>query len=415
VCTRRGGPRKHRDLNPAAPRGAGAHAWVALAALCLLPAAPVSAGEGDTLRPFVEASLAYDTNLFRFADDAEALASSLGDPIRSVVFQRYGAGVHVDWRQSRQRVVGRLGANQTRYNHYSRLLDHSGYDLRGEWLWQMGERWSGSLLLGQEYAQQPYSDRVSGVIRNNLRTNETRGFQAEYWFHADWRARVRLDTFNRAYDENAQRFDNYRTRTATLGLYTQGNTIERLGIEYIDARNEYYDRPLFATLDNESDEQSLRLVASWAASGKTTVSGYLGHARRDYPNLNTKGFQGMEGRLGVRWLPTGKTVLDAAVQRDLGESGDPGVNFRRVDSASLNATWRALPKTRLMARARYAREDYDGISRQDDLLSSTLSASYEAWPGGDISAGWEYSRRDSDLASQEYRAGALFLSAHLKF
>ena len=415
MCAWRGGPQKHQDVHRTAPRGAGARPWAAVAALCLLPAGAALAVEGDTLRPFVEASLGYDTNLFRFANDAEALASSLGDPIESITFQRYGAGLNVDWKQGRQRVVGRLGGNQTNFSRYGRYLDYSGYDLRGEWKWQLGNRWSGTMLLGRDYSQQPYSDQSTGKLTNNLRTDDRRAFQAEYWFHADWRASARLDYFRRAYDEDAQRFDNYRTRTTTLGLYTQGNTLERLGLEYLDTRNEYYDRPLFATLDNESEEQAVRLVATWAGSGKTTFSGHIGYARRDYPNVNTKGFDGMEWRLGARWLPTGKTLVEATVQRDLGESDDPGVNFRRVDSASLSATWLALPKTRLMARTRYAQEKYDGTSRKDDTLSASLSVGYEVWRGGEISAGWEYSRRDSDLASQEYQADTLFLSANLQF
>lgn len=406
---------KYPDRIAPPPRGVRAWLRSILAALCLLPAMPAQALEGDTLRPYVEAVLGYDTNLFRFADDAEARASSLGDPIESIVFQRYGAGVDVDWKQGRQQVTGRLGANQTSFNRYSNLLDYSGYNLNGEWKWQLGNRWSGILRAGREYAQQPYTDRFTGVIRNNLRTDKTHAFQAEYWFHTDWRASARIDTFDREYDEVAQSIDNFRRRTITLGLYTRGNTMERLGVEYIDSRNEYNDRPVLPNLDNESDEQAVRLVGSWAASGKTTVFGHLGYAKRDYPNVDTQGFNGLEWRLGARWLPTGKSLVETIVQRDLGESDDPGVNFRRIDSATVNATWLALPKTRLAGRLRYARDKFDGTSRKDDVLSATLSASHEAWTGGEVSLGWEHSRRESTFATQEYRADTLFLSANLSF
>lgn len=405
---------------PRQPPAAGRYARRALRAclglgIGLLPTASVLALEGDTLRPFVEATLGYDSNLFRFADDAEARASSLGDPIRSVVFQRYGAGVNVDWKQGRQQVKGRLGVNKTRFDRYSRLLDYSGHDLRGEWTWQLGNRWSGTLQAGREFAQQPYTDRFTGVIRKNLRTDETRAFQAEYWFHSDWRASARIDTFERDYDENTLSADNFRSRTVTLGVYTRGNTMERLGVEYLDSRNEYQDRPVLPNLDNESNEQTVRLVGSWAASGKTTVFGHIGYARRDYPNLDTLGFKGLEWRIGARWLPTGKSLLEGIVQRDLGESGDPGVDFRRIDSATVNATWLALPKTRLAGRLRYARDKFDGSARKDDILSASLSAGYEIWRGGEVSLGWEHSRRDSTFASLEYQTDTLFLSANLQF
>jgi hypothetical protein len=388
---------------------------VVLAALSLLSAMPAPAVEGDTLRPYVEAVLGYDTNLFRFADDAEARASSLGDPIKSIVFQRYGTGIDLDWKQSRQQVTARLGANHTSFSRYSSLLDYSGYNLRGEWKWQLGNRWSGTLLYGRDYSRQPYSDKSTGTIRDNLRTDDSSAFHAEYWFHSDWRASARIDTLDRAYDANSQRSNNYRRRTVTLGLNTRGNTLEWLGIEYLDTRNDYHDRPLLPNRDNASNEQVVRLVATWAASGKTTVSGHVGYAQRDYPNVKTKGFDGLEWRINARWLPTGKTLLEAAVQRDLGEADDPGVNFRRIDSATVNATWRALPKTRLAGQLRYAHDKYDGSARKDDIRSASLSASYEAWRGGEVSLGWERNRRDSTFASQEYRADTLFLSANLLF
>ena len=386
-----------------------------LAASCLfLAAGQAQAIEGDTLRPYISANLGYDSNLFRFANDTQAEDSSIDEPIKSIYYQRYGAGFDVDWKHGRQQVTARLAADKTLFSRYSNLLDYTGQDLNGEWKWQLGNRWSGILSASQKRTQAPFTD-VSGIVASNVVTDDKLVLQADYWLHADWRARLRFDKSSREYsDVNRNRSDSTYNNT-TLGLYHQGGMVERLGVELTDSRGEFPNRPLTATLDNRSDEQVVRLVGSMTLSGKTNLSGSIGHAKRTHPNVSNKNYSGLEWRLAGRWLPTGKTQFETTLSRDLRASDTAAVNNEVADAINLSVAWRVLPKTTLSGQVGYERIDYEGITRKDDLQTATLSAGYEAWRGGDLSIGVQHSRRGSTLASQEYSANMLFIAANLKF
>jgi len=380
----------------------------------LLATGQARALEGDTLRPFISANVGIDSNLFRFSSDAQAQASTIGEPIQSVSYQRYGAGIDVDWKQGRQQVTARLAADRTLFSRYSNLLDYTGQDLNGEWKWQLGNRWSGIASASTTRTQSPYTD-VSGIVANNVVTDDKLAFQADYWLHADWRARVRLDENKRKYSDTNRQPSDSKYSIVTVGLYRQGGMVERVGVELTDSSGEYPNRVLSPTLDNRSEEQSVRLVASWTLSGKSNLSGSIGQAKRTHPNVSNHDFSGMEWRLAGRWLPTGKTQVEAALSRDLRASDTATVNNEVADAINLSAVWQVLPKTGISGQVGYQRIDYEGSTRKDDLQTATLSVSHEAWRGGNITVGVQHSRRDSTIALQEFSANTLFVAANLKF
>lgn len=406
-------------MDDARPSGGG-FASCALLLLIMLGLMPgvsdtlVHAGEGDTLRPYLSASVGVDSNLFRFANDAQAINSSIGEPIRSITYQRYGAGIDVDWQRGRQQFIGRLGADRTMFSRYANLLDYSGQDLRAEWRWQVGNRWSGQLSGARDRSQSPFTDHFGGTLSSNVTTDDSYVFQADYWFHSEWRARMRLN--HRGRDWGKQRERNNTVRTSTFGLYRQGGTLTNVGVEFSDIDIEFPNRlPPFTTLDKRADEQIVRLLASWSPSTKTRLNGHIGHAQRKNANVKNRDFSGTEWRLAATWIPTGKTSLEATLSRDLNVSETADANYELVDAFNLAAVWQALPKIRLIGQAGYQRFRYDGAGRQDNLPSFGLSASYELWPGSELSAGYRHTKRDSNLATREFESDTLFISANLRF
>jgi exopolysaccharide biosynthesis operon protein EpsL len=376
-------------------------------------AVSVSAGEGDTLRPFVNASMGYDSNLFRFASDAEAALSAptLGaSSIQSVTYQRFGVGVDLDWRQGRQQFNARVSGDKTRYNKYSSLLDYTGRDMSGEWKWQLGNRWSGLLSASQNRILSPYSDSLAGVIDSNLRTENQQSFQADYWFHTDWRARGRLSSAKSEYSAVSQRSRNNDIKTATFGLYRLGQSVESVAVELISIDGTY---PGSAVSDFQ--EQGLRVSGIWNFSGKTRLTGRVGFIQRDRPAAVVRNFSGPEWRFEGRWIPTGKAQLDAAFFRDLRSNDAVGSGHEVADGVSLTAAWLVAPKTRLVGQGSYEQIAFRGDPRRDKLATLGVSASYEIWRGGDISAGLQHSQRESNFLAAEYKSNSLFVSANLKF
>jgi exopolysaccharide biosynthesis operon protein EpsL len=380
--------------------------------LLLMASATARALEGDTLRPFLDLSMGSDSNLFRFSNDAQARASPLGEPIQSITYQRYGAGVDLDWKQGRQQLTGRVSANQTSYSRYANLLDFTGQDLKGGWNWQLGNRWSGNLSTSRNRIQSPFND---GTVTSNVSTTDTLAFQADYWFHSDWRARFRLGQNDLKYSATARQVNNSKRKSTTFGLYRQGGAVDQLGMELTEIRGEYPNRVATATLDNRSDEQAMRLLGNWTVTGKTRLTGSIGYVQRTQPNVKNHDFTGLEWRLSGTWVPTGKTLFEASYTHDLRESDDFSVNYVEADGFNLAVSWLLWPKTRLIGQGSYDVIKYEGSPREDEVLSATLSANYEIWRGGDLAFGLQHSQRSSTTALLEYDSTMLFASANLKF
>lgn len=376
-----------------------------------LAAASVWAGEGDTLRPFVNASMGYDSNLFRFANDAEAAASTVGaSSIQSVTYQRYGAGVDLDWKQGRQQFNARFAGDKTRYSKFSNLLDYTGRDINGEWKWQLGNRWSGVLSAAQNRSLTPYSDTLTGVIGSNVRTNDQQTFQADYWFHSDWRARARWSNSVASYSAASQKSRDNEVSTATFGAYRLGQTVDSVGVELVSIEGSYPN-----SIVSDFREQGLHLLGSWNYSGKTRLSGRLGYIQRERPAAVVRNFSGPEWRFDARWIPTGKAQIEAAFFRDLRSNDAVGSGHEVADGISLSASWLVAPKTRLVGQGSYEDITYQGDARSDKLASLGVSASYEMWRGGDVSAGLQHSQRASSDSAAEFSSNSLFVSANLKF
>jgi hypothetical protein len=380
--------------------------------------ANVYAGEGDTVRPFVDVSMAYDSNLFRFATDVEAVAAGANpslaglSSIPSLTWQRYGAGLDIDWKQGRQQVSARVAANKSLYSKFSDLLDYTGRDLKGEWKWQLGNRWSGLLSASQNRTLAPYTNYLSGVIENNVRTENDQVFQADYWFHPEWRARARLSNSSLSYSATTQKVRDNDFQRAMFGLYRLGQAVESAGVEFTMT-----DGSFDANANNDFREQGIRLVGIWNYSGKTRYTGRLGYIQRSRDSLTRNDFSGPEWRFEARWQPTGKTQFEAAWFRDLRSNDTNTAGYEIADGVSLTAAWVVAPKTRLIGQGSYEWVDFQGDSRRDKVGNIGITASYEIWSGGSVSASLQHAWRDSSAAlnDPDYESNSLFVSANLKF
>lgn len=78
---------------------------LARAVALILSSASAQAMTGDILQPFVFYRATRDNNLFRTSSNEE-----------TDLYQQFGAGVLLDWYQSRQEVTAKIGANKTTFS-----------------------------------------------------------------------------------------------------------------------------------------------------------------------------------------------------------------------------------------------------------------------------------------------------------
>lgn len=382
------------------------------AALCIVLPMTVLAGEGDFFRPLVSAAYYHDSNLFRFSGDNEVPATiggeATGNRIQSVNYSLLGAGFLLDWQQSRQRIQARVQANTARFDRYASLLDYDGHDLNARWDWQVGNRWRGQL--GAERTKTLGSYDNVGVT-SNTRTLSRYNLSAVYDLHTDWQAEA-------GYNRNASRYSAQDSRDVeadafSLGLYRLGGTLQRMGLEL---RYSDIQRPNKVGTLSDATEWGLFGVATWQPSGKSRVRGRLGYINRTYDTAGARDFSGLEVRVEADWAPTGKSLLNAAAYRELNES-DLGAanNYTEVTGLDLTGQWQVMPKTSFGPFLRLENRSYDGTSVEDDHSSYGLRATYQPWPGGDISLTIQRATRDSGVANREFRSTSIGLTAVLAF
>lgn len=383
---------------------------ILLAGLLVLPwASPVQAQEGDFFRPLVFANYGYDDNIFRVQDEF-VLPSGFK---RGDTYHQLGLGFELDWKPGRQRVRANARVNQTRFSDNSALLDYDGQDIDLTWDWQLGNLWSGQLGYDR---QRTLGSFLNAGLVNNVRTEDSYFFNANYRFHSRWQAGLGFRHYANDYSAVANASSNVEMDTATLGLYYRGGTLDRLGVETRLSDGEYPQRPTGGSLATAFDERFVGGVADWTVTGKSRVRARLGYVTRDNRNGTSRDHSGLEWRLDGDWTPTGKTLINVALNREINHTDLTNANDELATGLEVNAYWLVRPKTRLGAGLSYRNVDYEGANRTDDILSLNLNASYEIWRGGDISAQIRNERRASTVTSLDNTNSlSFFLGALLKF
>lgn len=392
-----------------------AGALFASAALCALPA---QAKEGDTFRPFVSYTQFWDDNLYRLAESEFGLVTEKSD--------RYGvlsAGLDVDWRPARQRVEARLSKSQVRFDRNTRL-DYDGSDYQLKWNWRLGNRLSGRIGATEKVTQSSFSDLVNAQINNEI-TREDRFADADWQFHPRWSVGVGTATAsstNSAPQQAPLDYDETRY-TASLGYRTPKGSTLRLQLRRVDGE---YPRRTQSYLDRAYTQDEINLLGDWTVSGKLVARGRVGYVQRQNDTVSQRDFSGMTGRLSADYLPTGKTLLSAAVYREIGNSDDANASYQLSTGASVSAAWQATSKLTLRATAQAENRVFEGDTgqapgqpqRDEDTVSGSVSLSYAPQRWATVDVGVQAGERESNVpfyANYAYRFQAVFVSMRLNF
>jgi exopolysaccharide biosynthesis operon protein EpsL len=390
-----------------------------LAGLMALLALPALAKEGDTFRPFVSYSRYYDSNLFRLSErEIDAASQAFAETT-----DQYGvlsAGLDIDWKPGRQRVLARASLSQTRYSRYS-SQDNDGYDYQLKWNWQLGNHWSGLVGATESQSQSSYSDVSVSFVPNEV-TRDRQFASANWLFHPRWEIGLNVHQSDVANSAPAQLISDYEDQgmSATLTYLTPKGSRFSGQLRKVDAD---YPNRVLGVIDNSYSQTEYNLLGDWRSTGKLTARGRLGYVQRDYPNVPARSYDGLNGRVSADYFPTGKTVLNLAVYRELGNSDDANATYSVNTGTSLGAAWQATDKITLRANASFENRDYQGdpgavvvgTTRNEDSLSGSLSASYAPVRMATIDLGWQAGSRDSNISVDDYSFHLFFVNVRADF
>ena len=394
-------------------------------ALGVLLALPAQAKEGDTFRPFVSYTRYYDSNLFRLDKDGTTAVVENEGPIlvtKESASDQYGvlsAGLNVDWKPGRQRITASAIKNLVRFSRYT-SLDYDGSDYQLKWNWQLGNRWSGLLGATETVTQTSFTDWYAFQAINNQVTRDNQFANADWQFHPRWHVGLGAaadKSTNSTLQQAPSDYENTSV-TATLGYTTPKGSKLRGQLRRVDG--EYPNRDP-ANLDRLYTQTEYNLLGDWNVTGKLIARGKLGYVQRKNSTISQRDFSGLAGRLSADYYPTGKTILNWAIYREIANSDDVNATYRLNTGTSLGVAWLATSKITLRANTSFENRSFEGdtggggIQRDEDILSGSLSLSYTPVRMATIDLGLQAGRRDSNIPVSDYTFHSVFMSVRADF
>lgn len=385
-------------------------------------AVPVVAQEDDSKNPFsfsVSQSVHWDDNIYRTRRDE-----------KSDLLTTTTLGINFDKEYSRQGFHAGVAVGRTWYRSESHL-NNTSPDARLRWDWRIGDRWSG--VIGYSYSEAfagfegSYCGSASNidvcqerVVRKLGRANVS----ADYWWHPNWAVGLGFSDVRNDYRDNARPADKYEAQEMNLNFTYRPSTGNRLVLSLRSEEGQYHrDQAKPESSLRDWEQRDVRFSGQWRLTGVTQLTGYVGYTNREYKFVSNRDFSGVTGRLGLKWTPTGKAIIDVSWRREIGADMDMVSNYAVSHGWTLRPTWIVSSKVHVGASYEYLKRSYGGdpgLGRNDPprdayLQSYGLNVQYLPVPAASIGFGVQHGTRNAKRDNDDYRAQSVWLSGSYSF
>lgn len=396
------------------------------AAICLCAAGCSAAygaeSDGEVFRAVAGGGVVHDSNLFRLSDFVDP-QTALGTSTKSDTITSAYVGLRVDKPYSLQRFQIDLTETVHRYENFSHL-NYEAFDYRGAWKWSLTPRLSGTLSAEHKETLVPFEDFVILSRQRNVRDNDNRDFNADWWVSGGWhllggvsqyRQRSEVPFLAEADFSMVDRQGGVRYESAA------GNSIAFVQ-HFRDGK--YLNRVLDPVnqLDSSFDENESEMRLKWKLGGHSSLDGRIGWLDRQHDNFPARDFSGLVGELGYGWTPTGKLRLYVSAKRTIDAIVDASASYRINNAFSITPAWHATDKWIFSLRLDRVESDYRGAvttlpgpARSDTLNSMKLMADWTPTRSISLSTGIQHAERSSNTPLAEFDASVFLLRAGFKF
>ncbi len=197
----------------------------------------------------------------------------------------------------------------------------------------------------------------------------------------------------------------------------------RLGYEFIDGYETFIqgtyswtrhrrDRD-FAGVNRDSDGYEIVGGLTGELTGLITGELYAGYLARNYDDSRLEDFGGLALGGRLNWSVTQLTTITGSLSRQIREtSSSLGLGTASSYERTLLAVGvdhELLRTLMLNGRAQYRRDDFNGVSRKDDVYTLAAGATYQVNRYFTLSGGYTYEKRNSDAAGFDYSDNIVYL------
>lgn len=364
---------------------------------------PAYPREADTTTDYwLNAGAARDDNALR-VESAE----------QSDTITRVGGGIRHEARVvGRQRVRLEARGDYYKYNQLS-ALDHFGYSLLGNWLWEIGNQLSGTVLVGQDRRQTDLAE--TRLERLDLAKTTRAGATAAYLVTPGLRLRGGLAAARSVRSQALE--TEIRATTVTVGADYVSPLANTLGVEYRTTNGEAPAPELVGgvLVDNDYREREFSLVATYALGAQLRTGVRLGRTMRDYDQVSGRDFSGFTGRVTLDWLPGSKTILGFEAYREPRSVIDVSASHLLLKGVAFGPRWAVTNQVVLAARFARERRTFDGepalaagATLQDEVVHLLrFAVGWEPQRRWQVSAALDRGERESNSAGRDYQFTAV--------
>lgn len=391
-------------------------------ACSLLLIGNASGGEGDVASVVLGQSFIRDSNLFRLSDGADT-QTLLGTSDRSDTISRTEAILKVDLPVSRQRFLVDVGLAHLRYDRFS-FLSHDAYTSSGKWLWELGNRFRGDVILEHNKTLTGFTDFRRPV--RNIGTYSRGSASGYYWFHPEWGVGGAVGHVRSSNSSQVLVDADNRNDVVEVGLQHKRPNGNELGLRVRRTDSTYPNRQDVngRLVDNSFIQDEVLLVGSWKVTAASALSGYVGRSERTYDDVPERDFSTPTAKLSYDWIIDPRLTLNFSARRELSSVDD--VNPTSLITRALGAAviWAATPKINVEGRLERAKRDFradvgvallGNTQREDKVRTATIAALYRALRGLQFSLSYTDERRDSNFADNQYKANVILAGAQITF
>lgn len=368
-----------------------------------------SADELDTLQFISSAKKTWDNNLFRRSNNESS------DQITT-----YTAGIRLDKSYSLQRFLANISYVDNKYQENDFLdFDTLNYDLA--WQWALTPGLTGTISRARSRSLSGFADFRN--FTQNIRTNESNQFRAEYSPHKIWKLIAGVTNSNAS---NSQTFNAIPDFDFTALDYGAGyNLASGAYITFLGhKRNGSYNRAIntIGFFDNGYSEDEYELDLVFKASGKSNLSAKVAYVSREYDHFNIRDYGAWNGYIRYDLALTGKLKASTELSRMVSVFESNYSTYTETDALIANLDYYLANKLIFSINGRLAQRDFKqppipGLpSRLDNERSFGGSVTWEPTRNIAVTLRSTHSSRDaSSMYNQfDYQDVTTALSLDLK-
>ena len=167
----------------------------------------------------------------------------------------------------------------------------------------------------------------------------------------------------------------------------------------------------------DRDSNGYEMVVGTAANLTDLVVGevFVGYRSQDFDDSRLSTVSGVGGGANLTWSVTKLTSVSGYLTRTVEDTTEVNTSGYFLTRLGVQVDHELLRNLLIGASGGYAVSDYEGISRTDDTYSAGAYVKYLTNRYLDLSAQYQYAKRESDVAAENFDKNVFMIQATAKY